>query len=74
MTETDNTQDVAADGSLRVSPQVRDVLHALAADLDDNLDALRAGKGDPLAAVEDVAAQLNLLAGGSWGAGTVRGF
>jgi hypothetical protein len=57
------------DKGLDISAEVAAVLNALAAALDDDLEAIRAGKGDPLAAIEDTASQMRLLASGMWGAG-----
>lgn len=69
--------DRYADGGLRVSPTVADALTALAADLQQTVKAVvlqvSEQKGDYLTAVadlDDYAAQMQLLATGSWGAGT----
>jgi hypothetical protein len=59
------SEDIAADGSLRVSPEVAGALSTIA----DTLTAAR----DPLNVMdarEEAVALLALLAGGSWGAGT----
>lgn len=62
---------VRPDGSVVVTDTVANILDALAADLDNDLDNIRQGKGDPLASIENTAANLRLLASGTWGQGTV---
>lgn len=70
--------DTAPDGAVIVTPTVRDILHALAnaweSEGEQMADNVREHRGDYLADLEafteDVAAQLRLLASGSWGAGT----
>lgn len=64
--------EVTETGAVVVSGTVARILVALASDLDGQLDALRDGKGDPLAAIEETVSLLVLLASGSWGEGTVE--
>ena len=52
---------------LFVSLEVKNVLFALSDDLTTDLALMSQGKGDPWATIENISAQLELLALGQWG-------